>query len=113
MPIAQLVQATTAVADTADYTIRVEKISADELGSLVDRFNEMLSVIQSRDDHLRTALRDREAALGEAEKARERFHFMAESMPQKIFTADPQGRRRLPQPAMDRFQRIFVRAARR
>jgi len=92
MPIAQLVTATTAVADTADYTIRVEKISADELGSLVDRFNEMLSVIQSRDDHLRTALRDREAALGEAEKVRERFHFMAESMPQKIFTADRQGK---------------------
>jgi PAS domain S-box-containing protein len=91
MPIAQLVKATTAVADTADYTIRVEKISADELGSLVDRFNEMLSVIQSRDVHLRTALRDREAALGEAEKARERFHFMAESMPQKIFTADRHG----------------------
>lgn len=92
MPIAQLVKATTAVADTADYTIRVEKISADELGSLVDRFNEMLSVIQSRDDHLRTALGEREVALGEAEKARERFHFMAESMPQKIFTADRNGR---------------------
>jgi PAS domain S-box-containing protein len=92
MPIAQLVRATEAVADTADYTIRVQKISADELGSLGDRFNEMLSVIQSRDDHLRTALRDRELALGEAEKARERFRFMAESMPQKIFTADRHGK---------------------
>ena len=92
LPIAQLVRATTAVADTADYTIRVEKISADELGSLVDRFNEMLNVIQSRDDHLMMALRDRETALGEAEKARERFHFMAESMPQQIFTADRQGK---------------------
>ncbi len=91
MPIAQLVRATKAVADTADYGIRVEKISADELGSLADRFNEMLSVIQSRDDHLRTALRDRESALEEAEKARERFRFMAESMPQKIFTANRQG----------------------
>jgi len=91
-PIAQLVRATTAVTDTADYGIRVEKLSADELGSLVDRFNEMLSVIQSRDDRLRTALRDRETALEEAEKARERLRFMAESMPQKIFTADRQGK---------------------
>ena len=92
MSIAQLVRATKAVADTADYSIRVEKISGDELGSLVDRFNAMLSVIQSRDDRLITALRDREIALGDAERARERFHFMAESMPQKIFTADPQGK---------------------
>jgi len=91
MPIAQLVNATRAVADTADYGIRVQKLSEDELGSLVDRFNEMLSVIQSRDDHLTTALRDLETALSEAEKARKRFHFMAESMPQKIFTAEPSG----------------------
>jgi hypothetical protein len=43
---------------------------------LVDRFNEMLG-IQSRDDDLKAE--------------RERFQFMAESMPQKIFTAKPNG----------------------
>ena len=63
----------------------------DELGVLVDRFNEMLAGIQSRDNNLRTALHDREEALRDAEKARERFRFMAESMPQKIFTATPDG----------------------
>jgi PAS domain S-box-containing protein len=91
-PIAQLVDATKAVADTGDYGIRVEKLSGDELGLLVDRFNEMLSVVESRDGQLRTALRERGAALIEAERARERFHFMAESMPQKIFTAEPGGK---------------------
>ena len=40
---------------------------------------------------LRNALRDREEALRDAERARERFRFMAESMPQKIFTARPSG----------------------
>ena len=90
-PISQLVRATTSVSETSDYSIRARKLSGDELGVLVDRFNEMLVSIQSRDNHLRTALREREAALRDAEKARERFRFMAESMPQKIFTATPSG----------------------
>ena len=90
-PISQLVRATTSVAETGDYGIRAEKLSGDELGVLVDRFNEMLAGIQSRDNDLKNALQDREAALREVDKERERFHFMAESMPQKIFTAKPNG----------------------
>jgi PAS domain S-box-containing protein len=90
-PISQLVRATTSVSETNDYGIRAQKYSADELGVLVDRFNEMLAGIQARDNHLRVALHDREEALRDAEKARERFRFMAESMPQKIFTATPSG----------------------
>jgi len=76
-PVADLVRATTSVAETGDYSTRAEKFSGDELGLLVDRFNEMLAGIQSRDDALK--------------KERERFRFMAESMPQKIFTARPDG----------------------
>ncbi len=90
-PISRLVGATTLVAETGDYGIRVHKVSGDELGLLVERFNEMLQGIQTRDDSLNQALRDREEALRDAEKARERFRFMAESMPQKIFTATPEG----------------------
>ncbi len=76
-PISQLVRATTLVSETGDYRTRAEKLSGDELGVLVDRFNEMLAGIQSRDEELK--------------KERERFRFMAESMPQKIFTATPLG----------------------
>jgi PAS domain S-box-containing protein len=90
-PISQLVRATTSVSGTGDYSIRVQKLTGDELGVLVDRFNEMLAGIQSRDNTSTRALLEREAALWEAENARERFHFMAESMPQKIFTATPRG----------------------
>lgn len=90
-PVARLVRATTSVSETSDYGIRVQKMSGDELGVLVDRFNEMLEGIQSRDDSLKQALQQREEALRDAERARERFHFMAESMPQKIFTATPEG----------------------
>ncbi|HXM44850.1 MAG TPA: ATP-binding protein [Bryobacteraceae bacterium] len=90
-PISWLVGATRSVSETGDYSVRAQKMSGDELGALVDRFNEMLAGIQSRDSNLRTALRDREEALRDAEKARERFRFLAESMPQKIFTATPAG----------------------
>ena len=90
-PISQLAQATTSVSETGDYSVRAERISDDELGVLVDRFNGMLEGIQSRDNDLKKALLDREVALRDVERERERFHFMAESMPQKIFTAKPNG----------------------
>ena len=90
-PIDSLVRATTAVSRTGDYRIRAEKLSGDELGLLVDRFNEMLARIEQRDTDLERALKGREAALRDVEKERERFSFMAESMPQKIFTAKPNG----------------------
>ena len=86
-PISQLVYATRSVSETGDYSIRAQRLSGDELGVLVDRFNEMLAGIQSRDDALR--------------KERERFQFLAESMPQKIFTATPQG-------AVDYFNRQWM-----
>ncbi len=90
-PISRLVDATTSVSETGDYSTRAEKLSGDELGVLVDRFNEMLAGIQSRENDLKRALLDREAALRDVERERERFRFMAESMPQKIFTAKPNG----------------------
>ncbi len=90
-PIAQLVRATAAVSEKHDYSVRALKVSGDEMGVLVDRFNEMLGGIQSREDTLKKALLERELALLDAERARERFRFMAESMPQKIFTASPDG----------------------
>ncbi len=84
-PIAQLERASSRVAETNDYSIRAQKLSGDELGRLVERFNEMLAGIQSRDANLTRALRD-------IEEAQERFQFMAESMPSKIFTLNPAGR---------------------
>jgi PAS domain S-box-containing protein len=90
-PVSQLVITATAVSRTGDYSIRSPKLSGEELAVLVDQFNEMLAGIQSRDNALKDALLDRENALRDAEAERARFHFMAESMPQKIFTAKPNG----------------------
>lgn len=90
-PISGLVRASTSVSQTGDYSIRAQKLSRDELGLLVDRFNEMLEGIQSREEQLKAALLDREAALHDAESERQRFEFLAESLPEKIFTANPAG----------------------
>lgn len=90
-PIAALVSATTSVSRTGDYGIRAEKLSGDELGLLTDRFNQMLARIEQRENDLKRAISDRETALREVERERERFRFMADSMPQKIFTANPAG----------------------
>jgi signal transduction histidine kinase len=69
-PIIELARVTTRVSSSRDYSIRAKKFSGDEMGVLVDTFNEMLSGIQSRDDELREALLAREAALEDAQKAR-------------------------------------------
>ena len=37
-----------------DFSVRVQKTTQDELGALADAFNEMLAVIQERDQELRT-----------------------------------------------------------
>ena len=76
-PISQLLRATAVVSETGDYSTRAEKRSNDELGLLVDRFNQMLAGIESRNEELK--------------RERERFRFLAESMPVKVFTATPAG----------------------
>jgi HAMP domain-containing protein len=52
-PMSPLVQATASVSQTRDYSIRARKLSRDELGVLVDAFNEMLAGIEFRDSELR------------------------------------------------------------
>lgn len=48
-PIASLMDAAKAVSDNHNYSVRAVKTSQDELGVLVDAFNEMLSQIHQRD----------------------------------------------------------------
>jgi len=70
-PLAQLVETTSAVSATGDYSIRARKLSGDELGVLVDAFNGMLRRIQTRDLELTQALSDRGDALRESRIARD------------------------------------------
>jgi signal transduction histidine kinase/CheY-like chemotaxis protein len=51
-PVIHLVQTAKAVAMLRNYDIRARKTTDDELGTLIDGFNEMLSQIQQRDHDL-------------------------------------------------------------
>lgn len=52
-PILYLASLTKMVSEKKDYSIRVEKLSKDEIGQLMNGFNEMLEQIQARDRMLR------------------------------------------------------------
>ena len=51
-PITKLLEVTGYVANTNDYSQRVEKLSDDELGSMVENFNTMLDTVEQRDEEL-------------------------------------------------------------
>lgn len=59
-PILHLVQTAKAVSRDKDYSVRAIATSRDELGALINGFNEMLEQIQQRDDALQKAYDDLE-----------------------------------------------------
>src|SRR4051794_913002 len=61
-PIHRLLRAEKRVSREKDYTLRVKKEANDEIGLLIDGFNEMLSEIRSRDAEI-LAKHDQEMAL--------------------------------------------------
>ena len=72
-PVLGLVAATRTVTETGDYSQRVQHQSEDELGTLSSAFNEMLELIQKRDESLQEArstleqrVRERTSELEEA-----------------------------------------------
>jgi len=72
-PILRLAQTTKVISEEKDYSIRVEKQSNDEVGILIDGFNEMLAQIEVRDeeleqhrDHLEEQVATRTAELSQA-----------------------------------------------
>jgi len=54
-PILSLARMARSVAVDKNYSVRATKTSADELGQLIDGFNEMLAQIQQRDNALQSA----------------------------------------------------------
>ncbi|PYJ82762.1 MAG: hybrid sensor histidine kinase/response regulator [Verrucomicrobia bacterium] len=54
-PIMELARTAKVVTEKKDYLVRARKSSADEVGALIDAFNEMLVVIQQRDAELQHA----------------------------------------------------------
>jgi signal transduction histidine kinase len=54
-PILQLAKVANTVSTAKDYSLRATKAGNDEIGILIDGFNDMLAQIESRDDALRKA----------------------------------------------------------
>ena len=54
-PLRRLALAASRVSAESNYSIRATKTAQDEIGTLVDRFNEMLGQVQQRDEALRAA----------------------------------------------------------
>ena len=70
-PISRLAMVANQVSDNQDYSVRVESYGRDELGMLIEGFNEMLSQIQDRDGMLERRVMERTQELQTAmEKAR-------------------------------------------
>jgi two-component system, NtrC family, sensor kinase len=73
-PILRLARVARSVALEKNYTVRATKQSDDELGQLVDGFNEMLCQIQARDLALQTARDDLEKRVVERTLELENIH---------------------------------------
>ncbi|HXC99215.1 MAG TPA: PAS domain-containing protein, partial [Verrucomicrobiae bacterium] len=95
-PILRLVHTTRTVARDKDYSIRVARHSQDEIGELIDGFNEMLTQIQERDavlqnsqSELEQRVRDRTQELAGSLSL---VHATLESTADGILVADGAGK---------------------
>ena len=74
-PISRLANVANQVSESQDYSIRAETYGRDELGMLIEGFNDMLSQIQDRDEMLERRVLERtrelQAAMEKAEAANE------------------------------------------
>src|SRR5579863_5759907 len=120
-PILELAWTTKMVTSSRDYSIRAGKRSEDEVGVLIDGFNEMLGEIQKRDTELRVAseglerrvdertleleqeVADRQRAQEVLRESEGRLRLILESTAEAIFGTDQQGRCTFCNPATLRF----------
>jgi signal transduction histidine kinase len=79
-PILHLADTARAVSEQRDYSLRAEKQSQDELGRLVDAFNDMLGQIQTRDSDLQRAKE------GLEERVRERTGELRQELIERLRT---------------------------
>jgi PAS domain S-box-containing protein len=109
-PILQLAWTTKMVTGSRDYSIRAGKRSEDEVGVLIDGFNEMLQEIQKRDIELRLAsedlerrvdertteleqeVADRQRAQEALRESEEKIRLLLDSTAEAIFGIDREGR---------------------
>ncbi len=91
-PILELTDVVQNVSNLEDYSIRAHKKSNDELGVLIDSFNDMLMQIQTRDaalvranEKLKACVEERTGALKKSEHV---YKTLLQNIPQKILYKD-------------------------
>ena len=104
-PIRSLANTAKKVSDNKDFSVRAEKFSNDELGFLTERFNEMLTQIQDRDNtlqkiqtqlkkqakKLQVELKGRKEFEKALSKSEERFKDLFDNAPDMYIIMDPNG----------------------
>jgi PAS domain S-box-containing protein len=106
-PILHLTDTANSVVNQDNYSIRATKTSTDEMGILIDRFNEMLNAIQERDAALSSAqtglekrveerTRELQLEIGERSRveselriSRQKFETLVNSIEGVVWEADP------------------------
>ena len=88
-PLSDLTKTVAVVRTGKDYSVRAAKQGDDELGSLIDGFNEMLAQIQERDANLERRVLERTRELAESQAS---YHSLVDQMPAGIFRKDKEGR---------------------
>jgi signal transduction histidine kinase/CheY-like chemotaxis protein len=110
-PIYSLLTTMKMVSNNKNYSIREKKLGNDELGSLVDGFNEMLSQVEQRDlelkqyrAHLEEKVQQRTSELAEA-----RDQALAANKAQSVFLANMSHEIRTPMNAVLGYAQILQR----
>ncbi|HEX7859742.1 MAG TPA: ATP-binding protein [Verrucomicrobiae bacterium] len=106
-PISHLAETANKVAQQKNYSIRATKVSDDEMGQLIDRFNEMLTGIQERDaallraqdglerrvdertKELQMEIRERSRVENELRVSQVKFETLVNSIEGVVWEADP------------------------
>lgn len=95
-PIVHLADVARSVATEKNYSLRAKKQTEDELGNLIDVFNEMLGQIQQRDAALQSArdlleqrVKERTEELRQSQAL---YHSLIEHLPVHVYRKDREGR---------------------
>lgn len=105
-PIQEISELARHVVDQRDYSVRAKKLSDDEIGYLVEAFNDMLAEIEHRtramadaNQQLQREIAERERADRALRESEARYRSLVEGTAQIIWVADAHGRIAGPAPS--------------